>query len=59
MELTRAVEVRYQIAQIFKIIWQNPPHREALRRESTKGDSFVRFVNLMLNDVRAAKESLS
>lgn len=47
------VEIRWQIARIFKIIWDNPPHREALRREAANGEQFVRFVNLMLNDVRA------
>ncbi|KIY63497.1 hypothetical protein CYLTODRAFT_493873 [Cylindrobasidium torrendii FP15055 ss-10] len=42
---------RRSIAGILKIIWNNPAHREALSREAENVDKFVRFVNLMINDV--------
>ena len=53
--------VRRNIAYLFKIIWDNPNHREALKKETrTNMDKFVRFVNLMINDVTyLMDESLS
>lgn len=44
--------VRYEIFQIIKCIWPNTAYREKLLEEA-KGnlDFFVRFVNLLLNDV--------
>ncbi|KAF8315752.1 ubiquitin elongating factor core-domain-containing protein [Cantharellus anzutake] len=48
------------IAYIFKTVWDNPNHREALSREATNIDSFVRFANLLMNDVTyLLDESLS
>ncbi|KZT65802.1 hypothetical protein DAEQUDRAFT_746846 [Daedalea quercina L-15889] len=49
------------IAYLFKAIWNNPSHREALKIETkTNMDKFVRFVNLMINDVTyLMDESLS
>ncbi|KAL1722762.1 ubiquitin elongating factor core-domain-containing protein [Schizophyllum commune] len=48
------------IAYVLKYIWDNPVHREALNIEATKIDKFVRFVNLMINDVTyLMDESLS
>jgi len=41
---------RYYITQLFKLVWDNPTHREALKRESLKMDSYVKFVNLLMND---------
>lgn len=44
--------IRYQISQIFKAIWENPGHREKLLLESRNNFKFfVKFVALLLNDV--------
>lgn len=44
--------IRYEIFQIIKCIWSNPVYREQLLLESEINvDFFVRFVNLLLNDV--------
>lgn len=44
--------IRYEIFQIIKCIWDNRVYRENLDRESKANvDFFVRFVNLLLNDV--------
>ncbi|GAA5912015.1 hypothetical protein JCM5296_007322 [Sporobolomyces johnsonii] len=42
--------IRYYITQLFKLVWSNPSHREALKRESQNLDRYVRFVNLLMND---------
>ncbi|BGO95650.1 Ubiquitin conjugation factor E4 [Rhodotorula toruloides] len=43
--------IRYYITQLFKLVWSNPTHREALKRESQVNfDRYVRFVNLLMND---------
>lgn len=44
--------IRYEIFQIIKNVWPNPVYKENLSREA-KNDTefFVRFVNLLLNDV--------
>ncbi|KAI8058379.1 ubiquitin elongating factor core-domain-containing protein [Syncephalis plumigaleata] len=42
--------IRYNISQIVKRIWQDERHRERLREESKDMDSFVQFVNLLMND---------
>ncbi|KAI0697911.1 ubiquitin conjugation factor E4 [Cytidiella melzeri] len=40
------------IASIFRIIWNNPDHRDALKRQARDGmEKFIRFVNLIINDV--------
>jgi len=44
--------VRFEIFQVIKSIWPNPIYRENLLKEAkTNLDFFVRFVNLLLNDV--------
>ena len=44
--------VRYEIFQIIKCIWPNHIYREKLLREAKVNiEFFVRFVNLLLNDV--------
>ncbi len=44
--------IRYEIFQIIKCIWSNPAYRQQLSLEAeTNIDFFVRFVNLLLNDV--------
>lgn len=44
--------VRYEIFQIIKCIWPNTVYRDRLYREAKLNmDFFVRFVNLLLNDV--------
>jgi ubiquitin conjugation factor E4 B len=44
--------VRFEIFQIIKCIWPNTIYREKLFREAKLNmDFFVRFVNLLLNDV--------
>ena len=53
--------IRYEIFQIIKAIWDNGIYRERLAQESSLNvDFFVRFVNLLLNDVTfVLDESLS
>ncbi|KAI9780878.1 MAG: hypothetical protein M1839_006505 [Geoglossum umbratile] len=44
--------IRYEIFQVIKCIWTNPVYREHLLQESEVNvEFFVRFVNLLLNDV--------
>ena len=44
--------IRYEIFQIIKCIWSNPIYREHLSQEAAQNvEFFVRFVNLLLNDV--------
>ena len=44
--------IRYEIFQIIKCIWSNPIYRDHLSDEAKINlDFFVRFVNLLLNDV--------
>ncbi|KAI8994147.1 ubiquitin conjugation factor E4 [Trametes punicea] len=52
---------RRSIAHIFKVIWNNQAHRDALKNEAAhNSEQFVRFVNLMINDVTyLLDESLS
>ncbi|KAJ7863060.1 ubiquitin elongating factor core-domain-containing protein [Mycena olivaceomarginata] len=52
---------RRNISYILKVVWDNPSHRERLNAEAARdGDKFVRFVNLMINDVTyLMDESLS
>ncbi|KAH8924887.1 hypothetical protein BT69DRAFT_1349120 [Atractiella rhizophila] len=51
---------RFHISQIFRFLWDNPTHREALREETKNLEHFVRFVNLMMNDTTyVLDESLS
>ncbi|PBK97395.1 hypothetical protein ARMGADRAFT_987069 [Armillaria gallica] len=51
---------RRNISSILKVVWNNPAHREALNTEAKNVDKFVRFVNLMINDVTyLMDESLS
>ncbi|KAF9935087.1 hypothetical protein BGZ65_003503 [Modicella reniformis] len=42
--------IRYNISQILKFVWTNSIHRDMVRTESQKSESFVRFVNLLMND---------
>ena len=53
--------IRYEIFQIIKCIWSNTVYREHLSQEAKVNlDFFVRFVNLLLNDVTfVLDESLS
>lgn len=53
--------IRYEIFQIIKCIWSNTIYREHLSEEAKVNlDFFVRFVNLLLNDVTfVLDESLS
>ena len=53
--------IRYEIFQIIKCIWSNPVYREHLSEEAALNvEFFVRFVNLLLNDVTyVLDESLS
>ncbi len=44
--------IRYEIFQIIKCIWSNTVYRERLSQEAKINlDFFIRFVNLLLNDV--------
>ncbi|KAI9891874.1 MAG: hypothetical protein M1814_002259 [Vezdaea aestivalis] len=53
--------IRYEIFQVIKCVWSNPVYRGRLQTESKVNvDFFVRFVNLLLNDVTfVLDESLS
>ncbi|KAF9919148.1 hypothetical protein BX616_000836 [Lobosporangium transversale] len=42
--------IRYNISQILKFVWKNPIHRDMVKAESQKSETFVRFVNLLIND---------
>ncbi|KAN0123314.1 Ubiquitin elongating factor core domain containing protein [Russula decolorans] len=51
---------RRSIAYVLKTVWGNQAHREALKKETQNIDKFVRFVNMMINDVTyLMDESLS
>ncbi|KAG1788098.1 ubiquitin elongating factor core-domain-containing protein [Suillus plorans] len=51
---------RRNIAYILKAVWDNPVHRDALNKEARNVDKFIRFINLMINDVTyLMDESLS
>ncbi|KAI0661957.1 ubiquitin conjugation factor E4 [Cubamyces menziesii] len=52
---------RRNIAHVFKVIWNNQSHRDALKNEAAyNSERFVRFINLMINDVTyLLDESLS
>src|SRR5881227_1952716 len=44
--------IRYEIFQVIKCVWGNDIYRSQLSEESKLNvDFFVRFVNLLLNDV--------
>ncbi|KAG0049750.1 hypothetical protein BGZ83_005433 [Gryganskiella cystojenkinii] len=42
--------IRYNISQILKFVWTNPIHRDMVKAESQRSESFVRFANLLMND---------
>ncbi|KAF9586088.1 hypothetical protein BGW38_009841 [Lunasporangiospora selenospora] len=42
--------IRYNISQILKFVWTNPIHRDMVKAESKRSESFVRFANLLMND---------
>ncbi|KAJ4482100.1 ubiquitin conjugation factor E4 [Lentinula aciculospora] len=51
---------RRNISYVLKVVWNNPTHRDALNREAENVDKFIRFINLMINDVTyLMDESLS
>lgn len=41
---------RYHISHLFKSMWENPIHRQAVICESRQGNQFVKFVNMLMND---------
>ncbi|KIL63235.1 hypothetical protein M378DRAFT_79950 [Amanita muscaria Koide BX008] len=48
------------IFYVLQSVWNNPSHRQTLNAEAQKVDQFVRFINLMINDVTyLMDESLS
>ncbi|XP_068249521.1 ubiquitin conjugation factor E4 B-like [Palaemon carinicauda] len=42
--------IRYHISIIFKSLWNDRQHRQAVITESNSGKEFVKFVNLLMND---------
>ncbi|XP_030555507.1 ubiquitin conjugation factor E4 B [Drosophila novamexicana] len=42
--------IRYHISHLFKSMWENPIHRQAVICESRQGNQFVKFVNMLMND---------
>ncbi|XP_015787128.1 ubiquitin conjugation factor E4 B isoform X2 [Tetranychus urticae] len=43
-------QIRYHISVIFKSLWANSYHRQAVIEESETGNQFIRFVNMLIND---------
>jgi len=44
--------IRYHLAQVFKVVWKAPAHKERLHAEAQANvDTFIVFVNRLLNDV--------
>ncbi|KAK9882976.1 hypothetical protein WA026_001192 [Henosepilachna vigintioctopunctata] len=43
--------MRYHVSLIIKGMWGSPVHRIALVHESRNGNQFVRFVNMLMNDM--------
>ncbi|TIC23758.1 hypothetical protein E3Q12_01831 [Wallemia mellicola] len=44
------LNVRYNIARLLKVVWNNPTHRDKLKEDTMNSDKFVRFTNLVMND---------
>jgi len=42
--------IRYNISQILQRVWTNPWYKEKIKAESKKTTTFVKFVNLLIND---------
>ena len=42
--------VRYHLAIIMKNLWENMNHRRGMLADSEKGEFFVKFINLLMND---------
>ncbi len=42
--------IRYNISQILKNVWNDPSHRLKFIAESKDKEYFVKFVNLLMND---------
>lgn len=42
--------VRHAIALLFKYLWRNSVHREAMRQESRNTQHFLLFINMLVND---------
>jgi ubiquitin conjugation factor E4 B len=42
--------VRYSISLVMKYLWKFPMHREAFKREAQNTQSFLGFVNMLIND---------
>ena len=52
--------IRYHISQIFKNVWNDPWYRNKVIAESRNSEQFIRFANLLNNDVTyLLDESLS
>ncbi|KAL9938868.1 hypothetical protein V8E36_002587 [Tilletia maclaganii] len=44
--------IRYHLSQIFKVIWENPQHKQRVHEEARGRESdFVIFINRLMNDV--------
>ncbi|CAG9857038.1 unnamed protein product [Phyllotreta striolata] len=43
--------IRYHISLIIKKMWYSPVHRQSLINESRGGHQFVKFVNMLMNDM--------
>lgn len=42
--------IRYHISVLFKSLWGNSVHKQALIQESVIGKQFIRFINMLMND---------
>jgi len=42
--------IRYHISIIMKSMWESPVHKMAIVTESNNGKSFIKFINMMMND---------
>ncbi|KAK0557132.1 Ubiquitin conjugation factor E4 [Tilletia horrida] len=44
--------IRYHLSQIFKVIWENPQHKQRIHEEARGRESdFTIFINRLMNDV--------
>jgi len=43
--------IRYHISIILKSMWDSSVHKMAIISESTAGKQFIRFINMMINDI--------
>ncbi|KAH8550974.1 ubiquitin elongating factor core-domain-containing protein [Umbelopsis sp. PMI_123] len=43
--------IRYNISEVMKNLWNNQSHRESLRRSTENQELFIQFANMLMSDV--------